>query len=232
MTNEVGHHAEPADRMAEWFRANNPLLILVVTAIATVLFLNATDGLFLEPVMIWHTRYVPDLTLLRIGVVVVSGCAGFALGWLMSDQGGWLRGLLGGLLLGTMLFLIIFDQGALGWSSSMATATLAFVVGLGYWARGAVQRFMTPPKIFGDSEWASHQELEEAGLFEPKGIRLGYRDVNGEDRVIYYNGDRHLGTTAPNRSGKGTTAIISNLLSYTASTVVIDPKRREYTCDG
>ncbi|HAT86935.1 MAG TPA: conjugal transfer protein TraG, partial [Rhizobiales bacterium] len=100
----------------------------------------------------------------------------------------------------------------------------AFMAGFGYWARGAVERFMTPPKIFGDSEWASNEELEEAGLFEPKGIRLGYRDVNGEDRVIYYNGDRHLCTFAPNRSGKGTTAILSNLLSYVGSCVVIDPK--------
>ena len=57
-----------------------------------------------------------------------------------------------------------------------------------------------------------------------KGIRLGYRNVNGEDRAIYYNGDRHIGTTAPNRSGKGTTAIVSNLLSSTCSMVVIDPK--------
>ena len=79
MTNEVGHHAEPADRMAEWFRSKNPLLILVVTAIATVLFLNATDGLFLEPIITWRNQFLPDLTLFRIGIVAASGSGRFCI---------------------------------------------------------------------------------------------------------------------------------------------------------
>ncbi len=216
MTNEVGHHAEPADRMAEWFRSKNPLFILVVTAIATILFLHVTDGFFLEPVIVWRMSYMPDLTLLRIGIVAASGFTGFACGWL--------RGFLGGILLGMVVFLIIFDQGEIGWSSATASAALAFMAGLGYWARDAAARFMTPPKIFGDSEWASDAELEAAGLFEPKGVRLGYRDANGEDKVIHYPGDRHLCTFAPSRSGKGTSAIVPNLQTYTGTVVVIDPK--------
>ncbi|EAQ46901.1 hypothetical protein MED193_16949 [Roseobacter sp. MED193] len=37
-------------------------------------------------------------------------------------------------------------------------------------------------------------------------------------------GDRHCLTVAPTRSGKGTTQIIPNLLTYKGSTVIIDPK--------
>ncbi len=52
-------------------------------------------------------------------------------------------------------------------------------------------------------------------------IWLG-RDENG--LPVGVDDDRHLGTTAQNRSGKGTGLIIPNLIKWPGSTVIIDPK--------
>jgi type IV secretion system protein VirD4 len=41
---------------------------------------------------------------------------------------------------------------------------------------------------------------------------------------LHYTGDRHLLTGAPTRSGKGTSPIVPNLLTYEGSAPVIDPK--------
>jgi type IV secretion system protein VirD4 len=60
---------------------------------------------------------------------------------------------------------------------------------------------------------------------KPKpGIRLGLAFDGDSDANFYYRGDRHLITVAPTRSGKGTTQIIPNLLTYEGSALVIDPK--------
>lgn len=56
------------------------------------------------------------------------------------------------------------------------------------------------------------------------GIRLGLAHDGERDEVFYYRGDRHLLTVAPTRSGKGTTQIVPNLLTYKGSALVIDPK--------
>ena len=57
--------------------------------------------------------------------------------------------------------------------------------------------------------------------FKPGMIWLG-RDENG--LPVGVDDDRHLGTGAQNRGGKGTGLIIPNLLKWPGSTVVIDPK--------
>jgi type IV secretion system protein VirD4 len=86
-------------------------------------------------------------------------------------------------------------------------------------------------KQFGDAHWATLEEtqLHTALLSGNEGIPLGYaRDKADEAhqhwRKLSYSGDRHLVTVAPNRSGKGTTAIIPTLLEYDASCFVLDPK--------
>lgn len=83
----------------------------------------------------------------------------------------------------------------------------------------------TPPNTFGSSRWATRQDVIDTKLAAPKGIRLGvYDDGSAEPILMRYAGDRHLLTCAPTRSGKGTTAIIPNLLTYEGSMLVIDPK--------
>lgn len=83
-----------------------------------------------------------------------------------------------------------------------------------------------PPPIHGSAAWATISELTEAEfLFSEKpktgaGIDLGR--VSNE--YLYWQGESHLLTVAPTRTGKGTMQIIPNLLQYKGSAVVLDPK--------
>lgn len=83
-----------------------------------------------------------------------------------------------------------------------------------------------PPKptTFGSAEWATLEHLKQHGLIGTKGFLLGVFEENGQRSPIHYTGDRHLLTVAPTRSGKGVASIIPNLLTYTGSAIVIDPK--------
>jgi type IV secretion system protein VirD4 len=83
-----------------------------------------------------------------------------------------------------------------------------------------------PPPVHGSASWASENELKAAGLLidrEPgtgPGLLLG----SAFGHPLYWNGESHLLTVAPTRTGKGTTQIIPNLLRYQGSAVVLDPK--------
>lgn len=57
-----------------------------------------------------------------------------------------------------------------------------------------------------------------------EGIRIGFAFDGEQDEPFFFRGDGHLLTVAPSRSGKGTSAIIPNLLCYSGSVLVIDPK--------
>jgi type IV secretion system protein VirD4 len=90
---------------------------------------------------------------------------------------------------------------------------------------------------YGDARFADFALPEDASLMtellegEADGIFLGWamgafdKDwVFQSEHVMYYGGPRHLLTVAPTRSGKGTCAIIPNLLSSPRSIICIDPK--------
>src|SRR5438874_893140 len=49
-----------------------------------------------------------------------------------------------------------------------------------------------------------------------------------EEQALLYNGDGHLITLAPTRSGKGRGAIVPNLLLYPGPVIVFDPKGELY----
>jgi type IV secretion system protein VirD4 len=74
--------------------------------------------------------------------------------------------------------------------------------------------------IFGTADFASLEECDAAGMDDPNGLYLGLLD--GEP--LFYNGKAHLLTCAPARQGKGINAVIPNLLHFTGSVVVTDPK--------
>lgn len=80
------------------------------------------------------------------------------------------------------------------------------------------------PTTFGSSRWANDDDLFEKNIYGDQGIILGSAPKDKSSEVISYKGDRHLLTVAPTRSGKGTTQIIPNLLTYEGSMLVIDPK--------
>lgn len=193
-------------------------------AMALLILLGASGAL--DGFIFWskYNRYGEDMTPLRIGTVVGSGLLGFGLGWFFSPGAAIFRAFILGALGGALTYLTIVDQAVIGWSAATVFAWVVFFMGFGYWARSAVQRFMIPPKTFGDSAWASDAEIEAAGLFDPNGSRIGHRDRLEVSTPIFYDGAMHELLCAPSRSGKGTSVIIPKLLTHKGSVVVIDPK--------
>jgi len=73
---------------------------------------------------------------------------------------------------------------------------------------------------YGTAHWAKSRHLKQAGLFGSDGIVLGRH----RGQMLRHRTDKHLLTLAPNRAGKGVSAIIPNLLTWPGSVLVIDPK--------
>ena len=80
----------------------------------------------------------------------------------------------------------------------------------------------------GSSQFATNDELEEAGFVNTNGIPLGYRAETeggqGDYLIVGYAGEQHMLTVAPTRSGKGTCAIVPALLEHGGGVLCIDPK--------
>ncbi|WP_075996614.1 type IV secretory system conjugative DNA transfer family protein [Salaquimonas pukyongi] len=88
-----------------------------------------------------------------------------------------------------------------------------------------------PPPVHGAASWASERDLERVGLLSGNsgsGISLGR--FNG--RPVTWDGEGHLMTVAPTRTGKSTMQIIPNLLTYKGAAVVLDPKGELYAATG
>lgn len=73
---------------------------------------------------------------------------------------------------------------------------------------------------FGAAEWATAEQLERAGMFNPGGVQLGQKF----GRYIYHHGDGHIFTLAQPGSGKSAALVVPNLLQYQGSVIVTDPK--------
>ena len=74
--------------------------------------------------------------------------------------------------------------------------------------------------IYGTASFADLRDCKNHGLLDPDGLYLGLLD----GQPLFYSGKAHLLTCAPARSGKGINVVIPNLLHYTGSVVVTDPK--------
>jgi type IV secretion system protein VirD4 len=194
------------------------------SALITIGFLHLTDGSLFEPLITWRSQVFTDTTAYRVGQVILSGLIGFAIGWFISGEHKAVRALLGGLILGLFGFALIFDHGSLGWGSSTILSIIAFLAALGYWTRGVIERLRETPTTFGSSRWANYDELASRQAFGTDGFRLGYFRANTTLAPLHYTGDRHMMTIAPNRSMKGTSMIVPNLLTYEGAVIVIDPK--------
>jgi type IV secretion system protein VirD4 len=168
---------------------------------------------------------------MQMMTIAMAGGLGFFLGWLGSPKARPFRIAMAVIIAGLLLLLGIGDYGPAGVSITGMFAIAAFFMCLLYWVGGAVRAFAKPPTTFGSAEWATLPYLEDKGIIGSTGIRLGVfpagdGGAGDDDRhcPIHYASDRHLLTIAPTRSGKGTTAIIPNLLTYQGSALVIDPK--------
>lgn len=109
-------------------------------------------------------------------------------------------------------------------------AGIAFLIALAIGLRLGIKPSLTAPRrrptSFGSAQWASYAHLQEKKMFGRDGLLLG-EFVAGKDvpvEPLHYKGDRHLLTVAPTRSGKGVSSIIPNLLTYSGSVLVVDPK--------
>lgn len=76
----------------------------------------------------------------------------------------------------------------------------------------------------GSARWMTIEELFADGYSHLCSIPLGYVNDGDGPEPISYEGEQHLVTVAPNRTGKGTSAIIPTLLVYKGGTFCIDPK--------
>lgn len=172
-----------------------------------------------------HRFDPPNLAPLRFFLIALSGGAGFAVGWFLSPQAAAFRQVIMVIVMAGLILAATIDNGWLGWGLTPFVCLAAFMIGLGYWARGFIERLREHPTTFGSAAWASMEDMLNFGLRNGVGFRLGsVRGADDETLHLHYGGDRHMLTVAPNRSGKGTMAIIPNLLTYEGSCVVIDPK--------
>jgi type IV secretion system protein VirD4 len=154
--------------------------------------------------------------------VIVSIIAGALVGAFFSERFRPFRKYLGYALLALLVFAGFNAEPP--WSyitwfvvAAIVTARLLRVV------RGAGRE--QRPTTFGSAEWADRDHILKNKLNGDAGLWLGtFSDGNGAALPLHYTGDRHLLTVAPTRAGKGVSAIIPNLLTYTGSALIIDPK--------
>lgn len=161
----------------------------------------------------------------QVLMVILAWAQGHALGWFLSPRGKKFRQFL--LIAGSVLLVLVAigDRGPLGWGLTSLIAFLCFAIAFLSWFKGRFDGFFEKPTTFGSAEWATTDYLIEHKIVGDSGLRLG--TVPGPEGLRYplhYDGDRHALLVAPTRANKGTAAIVPNLLTYTGSVVVIDPK--------
>lgn len=202
-----------------------PLMFVIGTALGAIFFSALGAGGFFDGFIIkGYYGFSGDVGATRLLIVCASGLFGFALGWFATPDAGPLRAFGIGMVLSFLGYVMIVDQGFMGWGVATVTAWVAFFVGLGFWARKFVKRLAQTPTTLGSAAWATLSELFRYNIIGEIGLRLGYFDADTGFAPLHYDGDRHGLVIAPNRSGKGTCTIIPNLLTYEGSVLVIDPK--------
>ena len=78
--------------------------------------------------------------------------------------------------------------------------------------------------LHGDARFASHDEIQQAGLYGEHGVIVG----KVGRRYLVYGGQEFVLLAAPTRSGKGVSIVLPNLLHYDESVVVLDIKMENF----
>jgi type IV secretion system protein VirD4 len=89
------------------------------------------------------------------------------------------------------------------------------------------QMRVSPPPVHGSARWGTPEDASTAGLTaqrDGRAIDLGRLDGT----PLRWDGESHLLTVAPTRTGKSHLQIIPALLTYKGSAVVLDPKGELY----
>jgi len=117
--------------------------------------------------------------------------------------------------------------------ASMATGIEAILATIGIVLLTFRPWEVRPPKD--GSRFATRRDLEAAGLIggEPgRSILLGTFGQGRPAVDIRYSGDSHFYVNGPSRSGKGRGFVMTNLLEFQGSVVVLDVKLENYTLTG
>ncbi|WP_066798543.1 conjugal transfer protein TraG [Sphingomonas soli] len=80
-------------------------------------------------------------------------------------------------------------------------------------------------ETYGSARWATHKEVERAGLLGDDGVVLGRLD----QAYLRHDGPEHVLCFAPTRSGKGVGLVIPSLLTWGGSAIVHDIKGENWT---
>lgn len=100
-------------------------------------------------------------------------------------------------------------------------AVVAIIITIHAWLAGVSD-------AYGSARFASPFQVAQAGLYGKRGVLLGTH----HGRLLRFDQPGHLLTLAPTRAGKGTCAVIPNLLDHPGSTVVVDIKGENFAIAG
>jgi type IV secretion system protein VirD4 len=102
-----------------------------------------------------------------------------------------------------------------------AALSASIAIGGGIW-RGRAGKH---PGTYGSARWASERDIRQSGLFDDKGVILGYLG----HRYLRHDGPEHILAVAPTRSGKGVGLVVPTLLTWRGSAVIHDLKGENWT---
>lgn len=201
------------------------VLVLTIGSDAVAQFEYGRPPFFPEPSK-------SELFTARIVPILISAFIGFVIGAFFSPA---LKEFRRYVLMGSAVVVLLYGLFGPPPQADILTYVIAIILffvalllgtRLGAKVAAALPHKYRRPTSLGSAQWADLTHLQENGAIGNSGFLLGEYVSNGESPVhpLHYQGARHLLTVAPTRSGKGVSSIIPNLLSYTGSVFVIDPK--------
>lgn len=104
------------------------------------------------------------------------------------------------------------------------SAAVGGFVGFGLPALLLVSLTNQKKPLHGEARFASHDEIQQAGLYGERGVIVG----KVGRQYLVYGGQEFVLLAAPTRSGKGVSIVLPNLLHYDESVVVLDIKMENF----
>jgi type IV secretion system protein VirD4 len=85
-------------------------------------------------------------------------------------------------------------------------------------------------ELHGSARWATRDDIEQTGLLDTRGVIVGRWHDTSANRVRWLrtDGPEHMLLFAPTGSGKGVGPVLSTLLTWAESLVVLDPKGENF----
>lgn len=184
------------------------------------------------------------IALIAVGPCVVA--AGLFLGWSANYAGAsffilktpsmWTAFFGGDLLMPAKQLAAYFGDPRLSRVATIATAATAIetvILGGGAFLLAKQPWAVRPPSD--GSRFARLPDLKKAGLLDGKpghSILLGTFGKGRQAVEVRYGGDSHFFVNGPSRSGKGRSFVMTNLLEYHGSAIVLDVKLENWEKTG